>query len=327
MLGNLRRRRGGHGASFAVAEGSITALIGPNGAGKTTMFNLVSGFLRRRGTVRFAGERIDRWRADAIARAGLVRAFQAARVLTRMPVLDNMLLAAQRQPGERLVTALLAPGRVARREREVRARAGSSSSSCASPTSPAPMPARCPAASGSSSSSGGRLMVEPRMILLDEPMAGVAPVLGSSSSTTSASCASDRGVTVLVIEHDMDVVMSISDRVIVMDEGHVIAEGPPEAIQRDERVIEAYLGRLGAIGRRGRRRERPVLAARDISPATAGRTSSTTVVDRGAARRDRRGDRPERLGQIDARSRRSTASCRRGGARRRFTRRPVSRSS
>ena len=111
-------------ASFAVAEGSITALIGPNGAGKTTMFNLVSGFLRPdRGTVRFAGQRIERWRADAIARAGLVRAFQAARVLTRMRVLDNMLLAAQHQPGERLVTTLLAPGRVARREQEVRQRA------------------------------------------------------------------------------------------------------------------------------------------------------------------------------------------------------------
>jgi ABC-type branched-subunit amino acid transport system ATPase component len=88
-------------------------------------------------------------------------------------------------------------------------------------------------------------MVEPRMILLDEPMAGVAPVLAEQLLGHIRELREHRGVTVLVIEHDMDVVMSISDRVIVMDEGHVIAEGPPEAIQRDERVIEAYLGRLG----------------------------------------------------------------------------------
>ena len=111
--------------SFDVHQHEIVGLIGPNGAGKTTVFNLVSGFLPSdRGETRFAGRRIDRWRGDAIARAGLVRAFQTARVLTRMSVLDNMLLAAQRQPGERLFTALLAPGRVARREREIRQRAG-----------------------------------------------------------------------------------------------------------------------------------------------------------------------------------------------------------
>jgi ABC-type branched-subunit amino acid transport system ATPase component len=89
-------------------------------------------------------------------------------------------------------------------------------------------------------------MVEPRMVLLDEPMAGVAPVLGQQLLEHIRALRERRGVTVLVIEHDMDVVMSISDRVIVMDEGHVIAAGPPGAIQRDERVIEAYLGRLGA---------------------------------------------------------------------------------
>ena len=233
-------------ATFTVAEGSITALIGPNGAGKTTVFNLVSGFLPAdRGRITFGGQRIDRRRGDAVARAGLVRAFQAARVLTRMSVMDNMLLAAPRQPGERLPLALLAPGRVRRREREVRQRAEELLHLIR-------LSHLVEAYAGTLSGGqrkllelGRALMVEPRMILLDEPLAGVAPVLAEQLLDHIRELRERRGVTVLVIEHDMDVVMSVSDRVVVMDEGHVIAEGPPEAIQRDERVIEAYLGRLG----------------------------------------------------------------------------------
>ena len=236
-------------ATFTVAEGSITALIGPNGAGKTTVFNLVSGFLPPdRGRITFAGQRIDRRRGDAVARAGLVRAFQTARVLTRMSVMDNMLLAAPRQPGERLPLALLAPRRVRRREREVRQRAEELLHLIR-------LSHLAQAYAGTLSGGqrkllelGRALMVEPRMILLDEPMAGVAPVLAEQLLDHVRELRERRGVTVFVIEHDMDVVMSISDRVIVMDEGRVIAEGPPEAIQGDERVIEAYLGRLGGAG-------------------------------------------------------------------------------
>jgi ABC-type branched-subunit amino acid transport system ATPase component len=236
-------------ASFAVGEGSITALIGPNGAGKTTVFNLVSGFLGSdRGRIAFAGQRIDRRRGDTIARAGLVRAFQAARVLTRMSVLDNMLLAAPRQPGERLVAALLTPGRVARREREVRQRADELLALVRLSHLGGAYAGTLSGGQRKLLELGRALMVEPRMILLDEPMAGVAPVLAEQLLDHIRELRERRGVTVLVIEHDMDVVMSISDRVIVMDEGRVIAEGPPQAIQRDERVIEAYLGRLGGAG-------------------------------------------------------------------------------
>jgi neutral amino acid transport system ATP-binding protein len=234
-------------ATFAVEEGSITTLIGPNGAGKTTAFNVISGFLKPdAGTIRFAGARVDGLRGDQVARAGLVRAFQAPRVLTRMSVLDNMLLAGKDQPGERLSLNWLTPARVARRELEVHRRA-------LDILERVRLLALADAYAGTLSGGqrkllelGRALMVEPRMILLDEPMAGVAPVLAEQLLEHIRQLR-ERGVTFCVIEHDMDVVMSISDRVIVMDEGRVIAEGTPDVVQRDERVIEAYLGRLAPV--------------------------------------------------------------------------------
>jgi len=232
-LSELRKSFGGvaavAGTSFGVAEGSITAVIGPNGAGKSTVFNLASGFMRPdAGSIRFGRADITGKRADAVARAGLVRAFQTARVLTRMTVEENMMLAARAQPGERLGAAWLMPRAVARREQEVRARAGELL---------ALIRLRHLAQDYAGNLSGGQrkllelgraLMAEPRMLLLDEPMAGVAPVLAEQLLDHIRVLRAEHGITICVIEHDMDVVMSLSDRVVVMDEGRVIAEGPPE---------------------------------------------------------------------------------------------------
>jgi ABC-type branched-subunit amino acid transport system ATPase component len=231
------------GASLTVERGSITALIGPNGAGKTTLFHVVSGFYKPdHGTIAFAGERIDRKPPHAIVARGLVRTFQITKALRRMSVLENMLLAAPAQPGESLWRVLATRSAVRGREREVRERAIELLALV-----------RLDRLAGdyAATLSGGQrkllefaraLMAEPTMIMLDEPMAGVNPSLGLQLLDHMRALQRERGLTFLLIEHDMEVVMTVSERVIVMGAGRVIAAGPPEAVRRDEAVIEAYLG-------------------------------------------------------------------------------------
>ncbi len=228
-------------AGLDVEAGSITGLIGPNGAGKSTLFNCISGFLRpQSGRVLLDGKRIDRRSPHWIARAGLVRTFQTPRALTRMTVLENVMLAAPRQGGERLGGSLRPSAR--RHEREVRARA-------AELLELVRLDANARLLAGTLS--GGQrklleliraLMAEPRILLLDEPMAGVSPTLRVELLGHILALRERDGITLLIIEHDLDFVMRASDRVIVMNDGKVIAEGSPDEVRADERVIDAYLG-------------------------------------------------------------------------------------
>lgn len=229
------------GATLDVEDASITGLIGPNGAGKSTLFNCISGFLRpRSGQVLLEGRRIDGATPHKIARAGLVRTFQTPRALTRMTVLENVVLAAPRNGGERLGGTLAPSAR--RREREAQARAIELLELVRLDGYAAKL---------AGTLSGGQrklldlvraLMAEPRILLLDEPMAGVSPPLRVELLEHILALRMRDRVTLLIVEHDLDFVMRACDRVIVMNDGRVIAQGTPEEVRHDEKVVDAYLG-------------------------------------------------------------------------------------
>lgn len=237
------------GATLDVQEGSVTALIGPNGAGKTTLFNVISGFHRpERGQIRFRGRRIDGRSRHAIARSGLARTFQLTKALTRMSVLDNMLLAAPGHPGEHLWRVYLTPGAVRRSEREVEARARELLDLVGLADHAGAYAGTLSAGQRKLLEFARALMTEPELVLLDEPMAGVNPSLAVRLLEHLEAVRRVRGTTFLFIEHDMEVVMTVSDRVVVMNQGRVIASGDPDTVRRDPVVVEAYLGSSGAAG-------------------------------------------------------------------------------
>jgi neutral amino acid transport system ATP-binding protein len=224
-----------------VERGAITALIGPNGAGKTTFFNLLTGFDKpNSGSWTFNGRSLSGMPAYQVARGGMVRTFQLTKVLSRLTVIENMRLGATDQRGERLFPSLI-PSLWNKQEKEITKRADSLLERFKLDKKRSDF---------AGSLSGGQrkllemaraLMVDPELVMLDEPMAGVNPALKQSLLGHVKSLRAD-GKTVLFVEHDMDMVRDISDWVIVMAQGRLIAEGPPDSIMGDQRVIDAYLG-------------------------------------------------------------------------------------
>ena len=226
---------------FEIQRGSITALIGPNGAGKTTFFNVLTGFDdANTGTWSFDGDDITGMPGHQVARRGMVRTFQLTKALSRLSVIDNMKLGATGQIGENFFRALLKPlWRDQERDIEERAEALLERFNLAHMRN-----------EFAGTLSGGQrkllemaraLMVQPQLVMLDEPMAGVNPAL-AQSIIGHVEGLREEGLTVLFIEHDMDVVRTISDWVVVMAEGLLIAEGRHSSIVSNPRVIDAYLG-------------------------------------------------------------------------------------
>ncbi|HEY8473608.1 MAG TPA: ABC transporter ATP-binding protein [Natronosporangium sp.] len=245
VVDNLVRRFGGLVAvqvdHLEIQRGAITALIGPNGAGKTTLFNLLTGFDRPdSGSWSFNGRPMHGLRAHQVARLGMVRTFQLTKALSRLTVMDNMRLGAGNQAGENFFVSLL-PFAWRQQEDDITARAEALLEQFR-------LASKRDDYAGSLS--GGQrkllemaraLMTRPQLILLDEPMAGVNPALAQSLLAHVKQLRED-GLTVLFVEHDMDAVHDISDWVVVMGEGRVIAEGTPDQVMADQRVIDAYLG-------------------------------------------------------------------------------------
>ena len=224
-----------------IQRGGITGLIGPNGAGKTTLFNLLTGFDQpNTGTWAFDGKSLGSMSPHQVARLGVVRTFQLTKALSRLTVLQNMLLGAQGQRGESFLRALV-PGTWRAQERE-------NTEKAMDLLTRFKLDAKKDDFAGTLS--GGQrkllemaraLMSDPQVVMLDEPMAGVNPAL-TQSLLGHVKDLREQGMTVIFVEHDMDVVRDISDWVVVMAAGRIIAEGPPESISQNQAVVDAYLG-------------------------------------------------------------------------------------
>jgi branched-chain amino acid transport system ATP-binding protein len=225
-----------HEVSFDVPEGAIVGLIGPNGAGKTTLFGAVSGGLAPdAGSVRFRGADVTRWPDHRRARAGLVRTFQLMRPFGAMSVLDNVAVAAQARERTRS-GAVRAAAEVADR---VGLGAYLGQRAHALPT-----------AALKRLELARALALRPSLLLLDEVLAGLTPAEREPVLDLLSGLRDDDGVTLVFVEHVMAAVMRLSDQVMVLDQGRLIASGPPERVTRDPRVIEAYLGDV-ALGEGG----------------------------------------------------------------------------
>jgi ABC-type branched-subunit amino acid transport system ATPase component len=245
----LQQRFGGvtalDGADLTVEQGRITGLIGPNGAGKTTLFNAVTGALRpNSGTVTFDGTDVTGWRADKLAGIGLSRTFQIARGLAQLSVIENLMLYGKDQPGETFCTAVLRTSASRDHEEQLRLRAvevarelnlihvGDN---------------RAIDLSGGQKKLlelGRALMAEPKLIMLDEPAAGINPSLARKLGEHILALKA-RGITFLIIEHNMGLVAALCDHVVVLAQGKRLAEGRFAELRADRRVQDIYMGHRG----------------------------------------------------------------------------------
>ncbi len=234
------------GVTLSVAGGTITGLIGPNGAGKSTLFDLVAGGQRpEAGSIAFKEQRVDGLSPDSIFRAGLARTFQIPRPFPQMSVLENVMLAPIGQAGEQFWNNWIRFGAVRDQERKARERGMEVLGFCGLADKANDIAGQLSGGQQKLLELARVLMIEPRMILLDEPAAGVNPTL-LETLIEKIIALNARGITFLIIEHNMDVVMQICSPIIVMAQGRVLFEGDADGVRSDPRVVDAYLGDVAA---------------------------------------------------------------------------------
>jgi branched-chain amino acid transport system ATP-binding protein len=232
--------------SIEIEQGKITGLIGPNGAGKTSLFSILSGFIKPdAGAIFYKDRNITRMPPYQVFRQGICRTFQISREFKELTVLENLTVVPSQQTGERLLTPFLRPFRVAAEEREIRRKAHEVLELVGLRELANEKAWRLSVGQRRLLDFGRAIIAGAELLLLDEPAAGVSPTLRAELARYMRWICAERGITILLVEHDMDLVMNTCQTIFVMAAGSILISGKPDDVRKDQRVLDAYLSSKG----------------------------------------------------------------------------------